>query len=291
MDLLQSARLIFVVMATIGQGNVAAQSVEELARGEYILRAAGCVHCHTAEEGDTLGGGRALETAFGTFYTPNITGHETAGIGAWREQQFVSALRHGTAPDGSSYYPSFPYTSYTRMREEDARALYLYLMSVPPSSSINREHELAWFLQWRLAATVWKWLFFDAGEYRPLAARSATWNRGAYIAEALGHCQECHTRRNLLGALETDLAYAGNPHGPDDEKVPNITSHPTAGIGEWERGDLLNFLQYGERPDGEYTAGSMEPVIEGLAALSAADREALADYLQALPPVAGPGDE
>ncbi|MDH3451926.1 MAG: cytochrome c [Gammaproteobacteria bacterium] len=243
------------------------------------------MHCHTAEDGDQLGGGRALETPFGTFYTPNITAHESAGIGKWSEQDFLRAVQNGVAPDGSSYYPSFPFTSYTRMRVDDARALRAYLMSLPPSPRRNREHDLPWFLQWRFAATVWQWLFFEAGEYRVHAERTASWNRGAYLAEALGHCQECHTPRNIVGVLQTDLAYAGNPAGPDGEKVPNITPHPRAGIGDWPRSDLIGFLEFGERPDGEYAAGSMEPVLEGLQALTQTDREAMADYLRALPPI------
>jgi mono/diheme cytochrome c family protein len=255
------------------------------ARGEYILHLSGCVHCHTAEDGEPLAGGRALHTPFGTFYTPNITPHPTAGIGRWSEDEFVAALHEGVAPDGSSYYPAFPYTSYTRMTSADARTLYAYLMSLPVSPARNREHELAWFLRWRVAATVWQWLFFERSEFQALPRQSAIWNRGAYIAEALGHCGECHTPRNLLGAPVAELAYAGNKDGPDGEKVPNITRHSQSGIGDWTAADIGNFLQYGELPDGEYAAGSMEPVSEGLARLTTDDRGALTEFLLSLTPV------
>ncbi len=140
-------------------------------------------------------------------------------------------------------------------------------------------------MQWRFTATVWKWLFFERGVYRERPGRSASGNRGAYIAEALGHCGECHTPRNSLGAVRAELAYAGNSNGPDDEKVPNITPHPTAGIGDWSRAELINFLASGELPEGEYAAGSMEPVIESLIGLTEDDRTALADYLMALPQI------
>ena len=125
----------------------------------------------------------------------------------------------------------------------------------------------------------------DAGEFREQLSQSAQWNRGAYIAEAMAHCSECHTARNLFGARQTNLAYAGNPQGPDDELVPNITPHQGTGIGDWDRDDLKLFLQFGELPDGEYTAGSMEPVIEGIRHLTPEDRNALTDYLRALPPI------
>ena len=250
-----------------------------------MLQISGCSHCHTAENGELLAGGRALPTPFGTFYTPNISSHKTAGIGAWSADEFQQALHQGLAPDGSDYYPAFPYTSYTRVTAEDAGALHAYILSLPASEIPNRDHELAWFLHWRIAATVWKWLFFNAGEFQQRSEQSEQWNRGAYIAEALGHCAECHTPRNLFGALQTDLAYAGNALGPEDELVPNITPHRDTGIGDWSRDDLKLLLQFGELPDGEYVAGSMDPVIEGLQHLKPDDREALIDYLLSLSPV------
>lgn len=255
-----------------------------LARGEYVFRISGCSHCHTAENGAQLAGGRALVTPFGTFYTPNITSHKTAGIGAWSVDDFQRALHQGVSPDNNDYYPAFPFTSYTLIHTEDVRALYTYILSLPASEQVNRDHELAWFLQWRVAAWAWKWLFFNAGEFQQQAGQSEQWNRGAYLAEAMGHCAECHTPRDIFGALRADLAYAGNEQGPEDELVPNITSHDT-GIGDWSRTDLVEFLQFGELPNGEYAAGSMDPVIEGIRHLTPEDRDALTDYLRALPPI------
>lgn len=256
-----------------------------LARGEYLFRISGCSHCHTAENGAPLSGGRALATPFGTFYTPNITSHKTAGIGAWSAEDFARALHQGVSPDGSDYFPAFPYTSYTRMLAEDVAALHAYILSLPASEHASRPHQLAWFLRWRIAAQVWKWLFFSAAEFQPQPGRSAQWNRGAYLAEAIGHCQECHTPRNLFGVLRADLAYAGNAEGPDDELVPNITPHPATGIGDWSRADLQHFFKFGEFPNAEYAVGSMEPVLEGLRQLTPDDLDALTDYLLALPPI------
>ena len=258
---------------------------ELLARGEYVFKISGCSHCHTAENGTPLAGGRALETPFGTFYTPNISSHKTAGIGAWSYDDLQRALRHGVSPDGDDYYPAFPYTAYTHLRSDDLRAMYAYILSLPASDQANRPHELVWFLRWRIAASVWQWLFFNAGEFNSRPNQTTPWNRGAYIAEAMGHCGECHTPRNLFGALRSDMAYAGNPQGPEDELVPNITPHEATGIGDWSKDDLREFLKFGELPDGEYAAGSMDPVIEGLRHLTPQDRDALTDYLRALPPI------
>ena len=119
-----------------------------LARGEYVFKISGCSHCHTAEDGEQLAGGRALVTPFGTFYSPNITSHKTAGIGDWSAKDFQRALHQGISPDGSDYYPAFPYTSYTRIRADDLNALYTYILSLPASAQANRSHELVWFLRW-----------------------------------------------------------------------------------------------------------------------------------------------
>ena len=265
----------------------AAQSESDndlLARGKYVLQISGCIHCHTAEDGAQLAGGRPLETPFGIFYSPNISSHQTAGIGAWSAEDLRRALHQGVSPDGEDYYPSFPYTSYTRLNTDDIQALHAYLLSLPASAQPNREHDLSWFLISRIAATVWKWLFFDAGEFQPIPGQGPERNRGAYIASAMGHCEECHTPRNPFGALQMDRAYAGNAEGPEGELVPNITSHET-GIGDWNRDALENFLKFGELPDGEYTAGTMEAVIEGVRHLTQADRDALIVYLLALPPI------
>jgi mono/diheme cytochrome c family protein len=280
-----AAAWVLIVIST--PGAIAQTRADDtlLARGKYVLQISGCSHCHTREDGEQLAGGRALVTPFGTFYTPNITSHKTAGIGAWSADDFQQALHQGVAPDGSDYYPAFPYTSYTRMPTEDARALHAYILSLPASEQPNRVHQLAWYLRWRFAARVWKWLFFSTGEFQQHPGASEQWNRGAYIAEAMGHCGECHTPRNLFGALRADMAYAGNAQGPEDELVPNITPHEGTGIGDWSRDDLQLFFKFGELPDGEYAAGSMDPVIEGIRHLTPGDREALTDYLRALPPI------
>ena len=276
------------LLVVLYPGAVSAQATADntlLKRGEYVFKISGCSHCHTAEDGPPLAGGRPLVTPFGTFFTPNISAHKTAGIGAWSVGDLQQALHHGVSPDGEDYYPAFPYTTYTRLHNDDLRAMHAYLLSLPASAQANRPHELAWFLRWRFAARVWKWLFFDAGEFQVQPDKSEQWNRGAYIAEAMGHCEECHTPRNPFGALRSDMAYAGTVDGPEAELVPNITSHEATGIGDWSRDELQEFLKFGELPDGEYAAGSMDPVIEGLRHLTPQDRDALTDYIRSLPPI------
>lgn len=266
-----------------------ANGVERLReRGAYVLRASGCVACHTDAEnnGQFLAGGRALETSFGTFYSPNITLDREHGIGAWQAQDFFRALGHGIAPDGGSYYPVFPYTAYTRMRREDMFALWVYLGSVPKSARENTPHDLIWYMRPRIVNRIWKLLFFESGVLRPHEDRSKEWNRGAYLVNAMAHCGECHTPRTAFGGLDNDLAYAGARDGPKGESVSNITPDKDTGIGDWSRSELVDYLSEGLLPDGDYVGGLMSEVIDdGLAYLTPGDLQAIAEYMMTLPAI------
>ncbi len=267
----------------------ATTGIEELRqRGAYVLRAAGCVTCHTDKEnkGEFLAGGRAIETPFGTFYSPNITFDREHGIGAWQAQDFFRALSHGVAPDGSSYYPVFPYTTYTRMRREDMFALWAYLATVPKSARQNTPHDLAWYLRYGIAIRAWKFLFFVPGVFQPDESRSEQWNRGAYLVTAMAHCGECHTPRTRFGKLDSDLAFAGAKGGPNDEGAPNITPDTETGIGKWSRSELVYYLSKGMLPDGDFASGPMVAVIEdGLEYLTEEDLDAMAEFIMTLPPI------
>jgi mono/diheme cytochrome c family protein len=256
-------------------------------RGEYLTYAGGCISCHTMDVADAipLAGGRALETPFGTFYTPNITADEATGIGDWSDGDFLRALWIGVDPDGDDYFPAFPYTSYTGMSRADALAIKAYLFSLPPVQRQNTEHDLAWYLSTRLAASTWKFLNFEPGRFRPDAAQDDEWNRGAYLVRHLGHCGECHTPRSSTGVLQRGSEMSGS--SLDGEKIPNITPHTDAGIGRWSKSDIEYFLDSGMLPDGDFAGGSMADVIDdNTSRLSRADRLAIAAYLKSLPAVA-----
>ncbi len=264
---------------------VQASDAGSVQRGEYILHAGGCIPCHTDADNDGpfLAGGRRFETPFGTFYSPNITPDPVHGLGGWSESDFVRALTEGVAPDGSHYYPVFPYTSYTRMTREDLGALWVYLNTVESVARPNQATDVPWYLAWRGLNWGWKLLKFRPGPLEAQPARGTAWNRGAYLSEALGHCGECHTPRDSLGGLVEELHYGGTPEGPDGETVPNITPDPGTGIGRWSLDDLVYFLETGGTPDGDYTGSLMAEVIDdNLAHLTGTDRLAMATYLRSL---------
>ena len=261
---------------------------DSLRQGEYLLHLGGCIGCHTTDR--MLAGGRPIESPFGTFYSPNITSDPEYGIGAWSDEEFVGALREGTSPAGRHYFPAFPYTTYTRMTRNDMLALKAYIMSLPPSTRQNSPHDIPWYVtpDWMMA--YWKWRNFKPGAYIGSPAESPEWNRGAYLANALGHCGECHTPRNLFGATRRELHLAGSrwgvTMGERKNIVPNITPDPDTGIGSWERSDVIRLLMTGQRPDGAYTSGRMiEFLGAGFLHMTEPDRNALVTYLLTLPPI------
>lgn len=267
---------------------VPAAAVDNVMRqGEYLFRAAGCVACHTDEKhrDAPLAGGRALKTRFGTFYTPNITPDPETGIGRWSEADFVRALRAGKNPEGEPYYPAFPYTSYTRLTDADVHAIKTYLFSQKPVRRVNQPHELPWYLRSRQALNIWKTLFFKSGVFQPQPDQSPMWNRGAYLVTAVAHCGECHTPRNLLGGYKESLGFAG-ADGVNGDAAPNITPDKKTGIGRWRQSDLVDYLETGATPDGDYAGGAMAEVIDNsLAHLTKDDRQAIAVYIMSLPPL------
>ena len=277
-----SAALALMLLGSAG----AAAEGENVTRGEYLLRAGGCVSCHTAAGGLKLAGGRALATPFGTFYSPNITPDPETGIGRWTDAQFLRALREGVRPDGANYFPVFPYPSFTGITDSDALAIKAYLFSVPAVRQDNRPHDVIFPFSWRVLQTGWKLLFFTPGPFQPAPERSAAYNRGAYLVTALAHCGECHTPRNFLGALRSGQWLAGTPDGPDGQLVPNITPDPGTGIGRWQKEDVVELLKTGTTPEQSKVKGAMKETIEdGLKYLSDGDLEAIADYLFARPSI------
>ena len=258
-----------------------------VAQGEYVYRAAGCFGCHTdlKNHGKPLAGGRALATSFGTFYTPNITPDAQTGIGKWSERDFTRALREGLDPAGRQLYPAFPYPAYTKLSDPDIHALWAYLRSVAPVRQANKAHDLRWFVA-RPLVRLWKALYFTPGPYQPDAQKSAAWNRGAYLAQASAHCNECHTPRNALGGSDRALRYAGARSGPDNSVVPNITPDKKTGIGKWSASDLAEYLESGMMPDGD-TAGDLmaEVIDDGLQYLRKDDLAAIAEYVTSLPAI------
>lgn len=281
------ALVVFLVWTGAAAG-AETGSPDAVARGEYVFQAAAGCSCHTdvPNDGPFLAGGRALETPFGTFYSPNITPHPETGIGDWTEDDFVRAMTEGVSPEGEHYFPVFPYTSYTYMTADDLRDLWAYLSAQEPVERENRPHEMPWVLSWRSLMSLWKWWYFDSDATVTDPSQSEQWNRGSYLVNGPGHCGECHTPRTWLGGLDASMALAGTAEGPEGELAPNVTPDPETGIGDWHRADLTWLLQTGLLPDGDSVQGPMaEAIDQGYGSLTPEDRQAIAEYLFAQPPI------
>lgn len=259
------------------------------------MRAGGCVACHTDFEsgGAPLAGGGAVESPFGTFYAPNITPHPADGIGSWGEADFVRAMRWGIGPTGASYYPAFPYPAYSGLARADLADMWAYLSGLEPVARPNRAHELDPPFGFRPVVFGWQFLFFSPRRGEPDPARSARWNRGAYLTRHLLHCGECHTGRNPLGGFVAGQDYAGHRGFASDEAgdrgtVPNITPHET-GIADWSAGDIVWLLKTGFTPSGDDIQGDMAKLVRhGSSHLSDDDLAAVADFVLSLPPIDNP---
>ncbi len=278
---------IITIPATVDAAALAPRT-PDLGNGREMFYAGGCAACHTLPDQDDrtrLGGGLALKSPFGTFYTPNISSDPADGIGRWTEAQFATAMTKGTSPDGRHYYPAFPYTSYQHMAFADVRDLFAYLKTLPPVKGKARDHDVGFPFNIRRLLGGWKFLFLDGKPFVPDPAQSVQWNRGAYLVNGPGHCAECHTARNRLGALINSRRFAGAPNLEGKGWVPNITQK---GIGDWSEKDIAYLLETGQTPDGDSVGSSMTAMIRSSSQLTDADRAAIATYIKSLPPVEGP---
>jgi len=263
----------------------------DLEAGARIFAATGGCTCHTNYPGEgegapPLAGGRGLETPFGVYYSTNITPDRETGLGEWSQADFVRAMREGLSPEGDHYFPVFPYTAFSGLRDRDLIDLKAYLDSLPAVRRQNRPPDAPFPFSWRATIFGWKIMNFTPKQIDEQPSQSAEWNRGRYLVEAAAHCGECHTPRTLTGGLDGSKRLAGSREGPEGELAPNITPHEKTGIGSWSRPDLVWYLQTGLKPEGDDTQGLMSEVIEhGYSNLPKEDLAAIAIYLRSVEPI------
>jgi mono/diheme cytochrome c family protein len=257
----------------------------EIERGAQLAAIGNCVTCHTKPEGVPYGGGRPIATPFGTIYSTNITPQRAVGIGGWSEVAFRRAMKDGVRRDGHHLYPAFPYDHMTRMRDEDIRSVYAFMMTRRPVDTANLENELPFPFNIRALVAGWKLLFLERGTMEADAGKDAEWNRGAYLVEGLGHCGACHTPRNILGAENTDQAYAGGQS--DGWIAPALNAASPAAV-PWDKARLYNYFRVGFDTVHGVAAGPMAPVVNNLKAVDEAEVRAIAVYVADIAGAASP---
>lgn len=254
-------------------------------RGAVVFAIAGCASCHTAPDAaysltPVLAGGQRFASDFGTFIAPNISPDPVNGIGAWSDAQIINAAQRGVTPDGRHLYPAFPYVSYGRSSLQDMLDLVTFWRTLPAADTPSQAHQVGFPFSIRRAVGLWK-VLFDSSDFVVQGDLTPEQTRGRYLVEALGHCAECHTPRNILGGLSRGEWLGGAPNPSGDGRIPNITP----GRLTWSEADIAEYLKSGFTPEFDTAGGEMAEVVKNTGQLADADRAAIAAYLKIVPAI------
>ena len=262
-------------------------SKDTITRGEVLTVASDCASCHTSDPSKPFAGGRRIETPFGAIYSANLTPDRDTGLGQWTDEQFLRAMRYGTRPDGSRYYPAFPYPHFTKMTRDDVLAIRSYLATLAPVHNVTPPPQLRWPLNYRVLMRLWNYAFFRPAIFRPDQHKSTEWNRGGYLVEGLGHCGACHTPKNLLGAEKSGERFAGG--AVDGWFAPRLDGAQRTGLKSWSADDIAEYLSSGRNAHSHADGPMAEVVLNSTSRMADADIRAIAVYLKDLPAAAPEG--
>jgi len=272
---------LLLCTALVSGEALAEPAADDIAHGKALTEAGDCASCHTVDPAKPFAGGKRIDTPLGGIYSPNLTPDRDTGIGGWSEDDFHRALRFGVAPNGSRYYPAFPYPHFTKLTRQDILAIKTYLATLTPVSNTPPPPDLRWPFNYRVVMRGWNWLFFKPGFLQPDQQKSAEWNRGRYLVEGAGHCGACHTPKNIFGADRRGQAYGGGV--VKGMFAPRLDAAERSGLKSWSVEDITEYLQSGR--NGRSHAGEVmsEVVINSTSKMSDADIRAIAVYLKDLP--------
>ena len=274
------AILVLCTLSAAGSA-LAEPAADTIARGKALTEAGDCAGCHTADPAKPFAGGRRIDTPFGAIYSPNLTPDLETGLGGWLDDDFYRALHYGVRPDGSRYYPAFPYPNFTKITRDDALAIRAYLATLDPVHHTPPPPQLRWPLGYRVVMRVWNFLFFRPGILEPNQQASVEWNRGAYLAEGLAHCGACHTPKNIFGANRRDRRYGGGLI--DGWFAPRLDGAARSGLKSWSVEDIVEYLQSGRNGRSHAGPPMAEVVVNSTSKMSDSDVRAIAVYLKDLP--------
>jgi mono/diheme cytochrome c family protein len=250
----------------------------QLRRGQYLVAAGDCMSCHLCDGGEPLAGGLELKTPFGVIYSANITSDRQTGIGAWTNDQFYHAMHDGIGVHGENLYPAFPYPWFRRASREDDDAIFAYLKSTPSVNYTPPVNDLSFPLNFRFMVKGWNLLFLNSHDFQSDPSQSSEWNRGAYIVNGLGHCGDCHTPKNALGADKSNQDFYGGKL--ENWTAPDLTGNDRTGLGGWSIDDVAEYLRNGRNAHAG-AGGAMADVITfSTSLMSDEDRRAMAVYLK-----------
>ena len=257
------------------------QGQVEAERGRQLVIQGDCASCHTRDGGEPMAGGLGVNTPFGVIYTSNITPDAETGIGQWTPDQFYRALHQGKDDHDRYLYPAFPYVYFTQISRADTDAMLAYLKTVPAVRYSPPANRMPFPFNFRVLVLGWNLLFFRAHDFQPDATRSAEWNRGAFLVGGPGHCAQCHTPTNALGANDKGKPFHGG--FLDNWLAPDLTANARTGLGAWGQADIVEYLKTGRNPRAQ-AAGPMALVVSySTSLMSDQDLNAIAAYLKTMP--------
>ena len=269
------------------QSKVASATLKDpalIARGEYLATVGDCASCHTEQGGVRYAGGRVLATPFGNIPAPNITPDRETGLGDWSFEDFWQALHSGKGRHGELLYPAFSYTSFTKVSHDDALAIFAYLQSLAPVHQPAKPLTLRFPYSVRNSLKAWRALYFQEGVYQPDPSQSKAWNRGAYLVQGLGHCNECHAPRDSLGGMQKNPSLVGGQMPAQDWYAPDLSTKANGGLAGWSEQDIVDLLKNGQSARGTAFGPMAEVVAQSTQHMHEDDLRAIATYLQSLPP-------
>lgn len=273
-----------VLCSAVASAAASEPSPDTIAKGKALVEAGDCASCHTADPARPFAGGKRIDTPFGAIYAPNLTPDLDTGLGSWSDADFTRALRYGEDPDGSRYYPAFPYPYFTKVTKDDTLAIRAYLATLTPFKNDIKPPELRWPFNYRVLMRAWTYMFFKPGLFEPDQSKSAEWNRGGYLVTGLGHCGACHTPKNFFGADKHEQAFGGNEVA--GWFAPRLDGAARGGLKSWSVADIAEYLSSGRNARSHADGLMAEVVVNSTAKMSESDVRAIAVYLKSLP--AGP---
>ena len=256
----------------------------QISQGQTLLNLGNCLACHT-ERGQPVGaGGRAFETPFGSVYSSNLTPHMAQGLGTWQADDFWRALHYGKSKDGRLLTPVFPYKHTTLITRDDSDAMFAALKTLQPETTqkpIPKVSEsLAWPYNSAVAIAIWRSLFFSSGTYKPQDNKSNEWNRGAYLAQGLGHCAACHSPRNAWGASGEVNDFSGGLMPLVNWYAPSLVSAQETGLAQQSISEIALLFKSGQNATAVASGPMAEVVQHSMQHWPEADLLALATYLK-----------
>jgi mono/diheme cytochrome c family protein len=273
--------LVTLVLCGAFRCEAAEPSEETIARGKALVVAGDCASCHTADPAKPFAGGKRIDTPFGGIFAPNLTPDRETGIRSWTDEEFLRAMRQGVGPDGTRYYPAFPYPYFTRLIRDDILAIRAYLGTFEPVRNKVKPAELRFPYNIRAGMRLWNWLYLQPGFLMPDQAKGTEWNRGRYLVEGLGHCGACHTPKTWLGGDKRDQAFGGSR--VDTMFAPRLDAATRSGLKSWSAEDIAEYLQSGRNARSHAGPLMSEVVLNSTSKMSDGDVKAIAVYLKSLP--------